>query len=175
MKPSTAFIGIGSNLGDRLAYCRQAVSFLQTDSTFRLKAVSSLYETEPIDFIEQGRFYNAVFTIETTLSAFNLLVHCQQIEHRLGKKNLRPKGPRTIDLDILFFEEQMIQTDRLTLPHPEVANRAFVLLPLSEIAPDFIHPSLCLRIRSLLGQLPRAQLKGVKKIFDAGWEKNLSD
>jgi len=172
MKSATAFIGVGSNLGDRLAFCRQAVALLRADASIELKAVSPLYETAPVDFIEQGRFYNAVLKIGTVLLPEILLEHCQEIEQRLGKNILRPKGPRTLDLDLLFYEKNIFQTEHLTLPHPEVENRAFVLLPLSTLAPDLLHPSLFLSIQALCARLSESQQKGVQKYLETGWEKD---
>jgi len=170
MCPATAFIGVGSNLGDRLEYCREAFALLQSHDEIRLKAVSALYETVPVDFLGQDRFYNAVFEIETRLSPEALLEYCQEVERGLGKEILRPKGPRTLDLDILFFQDQVCRAPRLTLPHPEIAKRAFVLAPLSELAPDLIHPDFSASIQTLLERLPEAQRKGVKKQLEPGWE-----
>lgn len=168
-RPAVAYIGIGSNRGDREAFCREAVNRLAARSTVRIKKVSSLYETEPMEYLNQDRFYNAVVEIETALSPLQLLKHCQKIENQLGKKIDIPKGPRTIDLDLLFYNQRRLNRPGLILPHPAAALRPFVLVPLSEIAPDFLHPLLHQTASALLGRLP-ACIQIEKKI-GPGWEK----
>lgn len=171
-----AFIGIGSNLGDRLAACRGAIALLEEMPAVRLKKISSLYQTAPVDYLEQPSFYNAVVEIETSLPAPSLLEGCQQIERQLGKRILIPKGPRTIDLDLLFYGSSVIDVPGLQIPHPAAPNRAFVLIPLDEIAPDFIHPTDHISVTELLHRLiaetSRRDLSpGVDKIAPPGWEK----
>lgn len=174
--PATAFIGVGSNLGDRLASCREAVGRLGSKPGIRIKKVSSLYETDPVDYVEQNRFYNAVVMIETSFSPGSLLEGCQEIEGRLGKKILIPKGPRTIDLDLLFYDDRILNEPGLRIPHPAVPDRAFVLIPLVELASDFIHPALHTSVADLLRRVEpsrRGVPTGVKKIAAPGWEKKL--
>ncbi len=166
-----AYIGIGANIGDRLSFCRKAVCSLQTDKALQVTKISSLYETEPVDFLDQDSFYNAVVALETRLSPDLLLQHCQEIEQDLGKKIKRPKGPRTIDLDVLFYHLLITESPQLTLPHPEVENRLFVLIPMLEIAPDFVHPGLSFPIKTLLARLKSGLVAGVEKRFGPGWEK----
>ncbi|HEY5599918.1 MAG TPA: 2-amino-4-hydroxy-6-hydroxymethyldihydropteridine diphosphokinase, partial [Candidatus Manganitrophaceae bacterium] len=167
-KEALAFIGIGSNLGDRLALCREAVGRLQENPAIKIIKVSSLYETEPMEFLEQEWFYNAVVQIQTTAAPDQLLNDCQSIENRLRKKVEFPKGPRTIDLDLLFYDQEVVNRPGLTLPHPAAAERPFVLIPLAEIAPDFIHPLLHESAQSLLRRLKTSSR--VEKKFAPGWE-----
>jgi len=170
-KRETAFIGIGSNTGDRMSFCRNAAQALQAAEGVRGARVSSLFETVPVGYLKQNRFYNAVLQIETTLSPLNLLFRCQEIEQRFRKKIAFPNGPRTIDLDLLFHGDTVCDTPELTLPHPELAHRFFVLIPLAEIAPDFIHPVLHLTVRGLLHRLKPSPSTGVKRRLGPGWEK----
>jgi 2-amino-4-hydroxy-6-hydroxymethyldihydropteridine diphosphokinase len=170
---SPVFIGIGSNRGDRLAFCREALHRLEADrlgtkSTVRIKKVSSLYETEPMEYLDQDWFYNAVVEIETSVSPLQLLRQCQRIENRLGKRIEISKGPRTIDLDLLFYHQTVMSRTELTLPHPAAAMRPFVLIPLAEIAPDFIHPLLRQSVSTLASRT--TDLKIVKRM-EPGWEK----
>lgn len=143
---SVAYIGIGSNVGDRLGYCQKAVSYLAGDvplnaSDIVITAISSLYETAPEDFLDQDWFYNAVVAIATTRSPRLLLNHCREIELLLDKNITISKGPRTIDLDILFYQDMVVDLPDLIVPHPAALQRRFVLIPMAEIAPDFIPPN----------------------------------
>ena len=131
-----AYIGVGSNMGDRLKYCQQAILKL-VSSAITVTKVSSLYETDPVDYTQQDKFYNAVIQIKTTCDPYALLRHLQQIERELGKNITIPKGPRTIDLDILFYQDRTINDSDLVIPHPSALKRLFVIIPMAEIAPDF--------------------------------------
>lgn len=164
-----AFIGIGSNLGDRLALCREAIRRLGSEQAARIVKTSSLYETEPVGYLQQDRFYNAVVEIETSLAPYPLLERCQKIEEALGKKISIPKGPRTIDLDLLFYGQSVIDAPGLTLPHPALSDRAFVLIPLAEIAPHWIHPLLRLSAVELLKRIGTPS--GIERIAEPGWER----
>ncbi len=172
--PVPAFIGIGSNMGDRLAFCREAVHRLGSEPAIRIKKISSLYETDPVDYLEQNRFYNAVAEIKTSLSPALLLERCREIEHQIGKNILIPKGPRTIDLDLLFYDHSTIDAPGLQIPHPGISSRAFVLIPLSEIAPDLIHPvlhaSAAEMLRRLASETSRRDASTVEKVAAQGWE-----
>ncbi|HET6371020.1 MAG TPA: 2-amino-4-hydroxy-6-hydroxymethyldihydropteridine diphosphokinase [Nitrospiria bacterium] len=163
----TAFLGIGSNLGDRKANCVQALTALKQNPAVSLRRVSSLYETEPLEYRPQGWFYNAVVEIDTSLSAHALLAFCQQVEKGLGKRVEVRKGPRTIDIDLLIFGDQVIQTPDLVVPHPMIPLRAFVLVPLSEIAPQLVHPVLGKTILELLAQIKQSQ--EIKKVAEEDW------
>lgn len=170
--PAPVFIGIGSNIGDRLASCREAVHRLGSKPNVRIKKISSLYETDPVDYLEQNRFYNAVVVIETSLPPGALLEGCREIEHQLGKKILIPKGPRTIDLDLLFYDHLILNEPGLRIPHPAIPDRAFVLTPLVELVPDFIHPMLHTSVADLLHRLVGETSRNVcTRIAAPGWER----
>jgi 2-amino-4-hydroxy-6-hydroxymethyldihydropteridine diphosphokinase len=138
------FLGIGSNLGDRLLNLNDCLD------KFSIIQKSSLYESEPVGFLDQPWFLNAVIQIDSTLTPRELLNYCQSVEARLGRKREIPKGPRTIDIDILFFGDRIIQEPDLIIPHPEITNRRFVLIPLNEFAPNFVHPVLKKSLSELL-------------------------
>ncbi len=146
-----AYIGIGSNIGDKKANCLQAVDHLK--ETGSVTRVSSLYYTEPIGYKEQEDFINAVAAVETTLSPVELLSACKSIEARMGRKRTVRWGPRIIDLDILLFGNLIVNQPELIIPHPLMAARKFVLAPLTEIAPDANHPVLKKNAFQLLSEL----------------------
>jgi 2-amino-4-hydroxy-6-hydroxymethyldihydropteridine diphosphokinase len=135
----TAFLGLGSNLGDREANLREAVQRLEA-AEIRVLRRSSLYETAPQDLLDQPWFLNAVVEVETSLFPLQLLARIRQIERDMGRRRITPKGPRNIDIDILFYGRTVIATAELEVPHPRMAQRRFVLEPLAEIAPDFRDP-----------------------------------
>jgi len=135
----TAFLGLGSNIGDREANLRDAVRRLEA-SEMRVARRSSLYETAPREMLDQPPFLNAVLEVETDLFPMQLLASLRQIERDMGRHRTTPKGPRNIDIDILFYGRTVIATPELEVPHPRIAERRFVLEPLAEIAPDLRHP-----------------------------------
>ena len=135
------YIALGSNIGDREASLREAIKFLKNHSSIKISKISSLYESEPVGPVKQGNFYNMVVEIETELTPENLLSVCQLIEQRLKRKKTVKWGPRTIDLDILLYDSLEVNLEELIIPHPEMKNRAFVLVPLLEIAPEAKLPS----------------------------------
>ncbi len=149
--PITAYIGIGSNVGDRKANCRKAIKLLGRAGT--VTAVSSLYYTEPVGYRDQEDFINAAASVQTEQSPEGLLEICQGIEEEMGRKRTIRWGPRTIDLDILLFGNKIVNEQDLVIPHPLMATRKFVLVPLAEIAPDFIHPVLRKPVSVLLREL----------------------
>jgi len=145
-----AYIGFGSNLGDRDGYIRQALSELASTDGITLLRVSSLYETAPVGYTNQGKFLNGVAEIETSVPPHTLLALLKGIEAKLGRQHRVRWGPREIDLDILIYGERQISTPELTIPHPEMQRRGFVLIPLAELAPNLCHPVLGKRIAELL-------------------------
>ena len=145
------FIGIGSNLGDSKKNCISSIKHIQEFANIR--NVSSLYETEPIGKVDQPDFINCVIEIETELDPYELLTRLQSIENKLGRVREQRWGARTIDLDIIFYDDLIIDTGGLKIPHPEAHNRRFVLEPLREIAPDLIHPEAKLNISEILAGL----------------------
>ncbi len=136
----TAYLALGSNVGDREANLRTAVSRLESDEV-RIVRRSSLYETAPREMLDQPWFLNAVVEVETSLFPMQLLARVREIERRMGRRRVAPKGPRNIDIDILFYGRSVIASAELEVPHPRIAERRFVLEPLAEIAPDFRHPA----------------------------------
>jgi 2-amino-4-hydroxy-6-hydroxymethyldihydropteridine diphosphokinase len=147
------YIGIGSNLGDSLKNCKNAVEILSRGKGIELKTVSSFYKTEPVGIENQNYFINAVVEIKTDLSALNLMHEVQNIENDMGRERRVKGGPRIIDLDLLFYGQNVVNDHNLIIPHPEIHKRRFVLEPLCEIAPYFIHPSFGISIRGLNDRL----------------------
>jgi 2-amino-4-hydroxy-6-hydroxymethyldihydropteridine diphosphokinase len=149
--PHRVFIGIGSNLGDRRANCREARERIQQLPDTRVVKESSLYESEPHGNAKTW-FANSVVEIETELAAPDLLKQLKAIEEQMGRKRVKGKrwGSRVIDLDILFYDMEIIEKRNLKVPHKRMAERRFVLLPLSELAPQLIHPSLNLSVSEML-------------------------
>lgn len=139
-KKEKVFLGLGSNLGDRQAYLDAACRELSAHQSVQIIQSSSLYESEPVGYLDQGWFLNQVVEIETTLEPDELLHFTQDIENKLGRKRLIHWGPRVIDIDILLYGDRIIKAPHLTVPHPSMYERCFVLMPLREIAADLIHP-----------------------------------
>ncbi|HHW41764.1 MAG TPA: 2-amino-4-hydroxy-6-hydroxymethyldihydropteridine diphosphokinase [Syntrophomonadaceae bacterium] len=135
-----AFIGLGSNMGDRMAYLETALREITAQPGIRLVKASSYYESEPVGYRDQDWFINRVVEVETTLAPLELLRVLQGIENRLGRKRLIRWGPRVIDLDLLLYGDLVLTGEELTVPHERMYERNFVLIPLNEIAPEYRHP-----------------------------------
>lgn len=151
-----AYLSLGSNLGNREAQLREAEQRLS--NLGRITAVSSYYETEPVEFINQPWFLNAALALETNLTPHELVHSILQIEREMGRERVQKKGPRSIDIDILLFGDSIINSAELTIPHPAMHHRRFVLEPLAEIVPEARHPLQKKTVRDLLDALPEGPL-----------------
>lgn len=159
-----AYLSLGSNIGNRLDYLRKSVQLLQKTGSIRVNKVSSIYETDPVGYVDQAAFLNIVVEIQTQLTPHELLKKCNEIEEELGRTREVRWGPRTVDLDILLYNEENVKTENLIIPHPRMTERGFVLVPLVELNPDLVEP---LTKHSLL-KLALLQKEGVNlwKTFD---------
>lgn len=167
--PSRAYIALGSNLGNKVAQLEAAAAQLAALPETRLMAYSGIYRTPPWGKFDQDWFANAVIALDTRLSPLSLLEACLAIEATMGRERKERWGPRRIDLDLLSHGEARLATERLTLPHPAIAERAFVLVPLFEIAPDFVLAGR--KIEALIAAL---DVSGISKIADfAGKSRDL--
>jgi 2-amino-4-hydroxy-6-hydroxymethyldihydropteridine diphosphokinase len=164
---ATVYLSLGANVGDCLANLRMALARLQTLA--RLEAVSSLYETQPQGVRDQPLFLNAVCRVSTGLEPQALLRLLKNLEWEIGRRpGGQTWGPRPIDLDILLYDERVVDATELKVPHPRLAERAFVLVPLAELAPELRHPLLGKTMKELQASVGE---EGVRRIAPAGWEK----
>ena len=154
-------LSLGSNVGDRAGNLRAAIDKLK--ALGEVTAVSSFYETEPVEFTAQPWFLNCAVALKTELMPKLFLTKIVAIEQQMGRRRIQPKGPRTIDIDILLFGNAVISAPQLQVPHPAMHKRRFVLEPLSEIAPEVRHPVLKRTMRELLKELPQGDAQ-VRKV-----------
>ena len=152
MKSQTVYLSLGSNVGDRLTNLRAVIAALGPAGVVVTKA-SSIYETEPVDYLDQSWFFNCVVQAQTNLEPLPLLHALRSIEAKLGSKKEFPKGPRLIDLDILLYGSETVSAPELQIPHPRLHLRRFVLVPLAEIAPHLTHPSWHATVADLLARV----------------------
>lgn len=155
-----AYIALGSNIHPRETYLRQAIEQLQNHSCIELKQVSTVYETDPVGYENQGQFLNLVAEVQTSLSPRELLSVCQRIEQELGRERIIRWGPRTVDLDILLYSNENMDIEELIIPHPRMHERAFVLVPLADIAPDFLLKGI--RVTDWLDAMAKQDVQGVR-------------
>lgn len=153
------FIGIGSNIGDREQYLKKGLQLLNLNDDVIIKKVSTFIETEPYGGVDMDPVLNGVARIKTLLAPYELLTICSEIESELGRERLVKWGPRTFDMDILFYDKLILEEECLTIPHIDIKNRDFVLKPMAEIAPGFVHPIYNKTIQDML-----EELSGVDKI-----------
>jgi GTP cyclohydrolase-4 len=158
----TVYLGLGSNVGDRRGNLDRALDFLS--QRLKMEKVSSIYDTGPLGNPDQSRFLNLVCQVSTSLEPAALLALAKGIESKLGRLPHTSNAPRPIDIDILFYGDQVIETTELIIPHPRLTERAFVLIPMAAIAPDLVHPVNNKTIKELIRELQR----GVQDIFK--WE-----
>jgi len=159
MDEYNVYLALGSNLGNRAANLKEAINSLSPQ--MEVKAKSKVYETPPWGYAEQEKFYNQVLRVQTYLEPEPLLKHLKRLEVALGRKASFQNGPRLIDIDILFYDDRVLNTPVLDIPHPHVHERGFVLLPMMDIAPDFVHP---VTQRSVREMLAGCDLRGIVQV-----------
>lgn len=157
----TAYLGLGTNLGDREANLRSALAELASDRLI-VKRVSSIWETAPQDMLDQPYFLNQVAEIETDLFPRQLFERAKQVERKLGRVASQPKGPRVIDIDILLYGSSVVSTPEIEIPHARIASRRFVLAPLAELVPDLRHPVTKRTVRQMLAAVQEQVVRRVE-------------
>ena len=156
----TVYLSLGSNIGNREAFLREAIARLASPK-FNVVRISPVYETEPVEYVDQGWFLNLVLEAETTLFPLQLLLHTSRIENAMGRVRTVAKGPRKIDIDILLYGRAIIRAPQLEVPHPRMGERRFVLAPLADIAPEVRHPVTRQSIRQMLEQAPQQKMRKI--------------
>ncbi len=157
------YLGLGSNLGDRAGAVRESVKRLVSEGDIQLNRLSSLYVTRPWGREDQPEFVNAVAEVDTALEPCELLARAKSVESDMGRKQSLRWGPREIDIDVLLYGDDVVDTDSLTIPHPRIEERVFVLVPLLELVPDLVHP--------LTGSRLAESLDRLKRRGEVSWEK----
>ena len=154
MNDHHAYISVGSNMGDPLKNCSRGIKLMCEDDTIELVAQSQFYKTEPVDYLDQDWFVNAALHIRTSLSPHALLDKTQAVQQSVGRKGGGIRfGPRILDLDIIFYDDLILDTPQLVIPHPRMDKRRFVLQPICDIDPTIMHPGLGQNVQDLLNQL----------------------
>ena len=159
MDEHVVYLALGSNLGNRTTNLKEAIASLPPQ--MEVKAKSKVYETPPWGYTEQENFYNQVLQARTYVGPEPLLKHLKRLEVALGRKPSFQNGPRLIDIDILFYDELVLNASAITIPHPHVHERGFVLLPMMDIAPDYVHPVKQKSVRELLAG---CDLRGIVQV-----------
>lgn len=154
-EPVTVYLGLGSNMEDRQANLDTALELLT--QRLRVEKISPIYDTEPVGNINQPRFLNLVCQVYTRLAPAELLALAKGIERKMGRTPSSSNAPRPIDIDILFYGDQVVETPELVIPHPRLTKRAFVLVPLAEIVPNLVHPVNGKTIKQLLSEVTEVQ------------------
>lgn len=139
---TTAYLSLGSNSGDRLQHLKGAIRNIEKSEKISIEKISSVYETQPVGFENQRWFLNLTLEVQTSFEPLPLLEYLLAIEDQMGRKREERWGPRNIDADILFYDDRIMDSDRLTIPHPRMHQRRFILMPLAQIAPQLLHPAL---------------------------------
>ena len=155
------YLSLGANLGNRQANILQALQYVQTRAS--IKKISSFYETEPVGYADQPKFLNITCELETEFSPADLLHFLKWIEKRMGRQASFQNAPRPIDIDILLYDALILEKPDLQIPHPRLPERAFVLVPLAEIAPDLVHPGLHLTVREMLIKVDPTGVDGMDR------------
>lgn len=157
-KKNTVYLGLGSNKGDKLKNIRTALSLIEEINSTNIEILSSIYLTRPFGFLAQDDFLNAVIKISTDKNIGQLFIELQKIEKELGRKKTVKWGPRIIDIDILFFNDELYSDNGINVPHKGIVERDFVLVPLAEIEPDLVHPALNVKITDICNAVSKKQI-----------------
>lgn len=157
---------LGSNVGDRSKYIKDAVESIDAEFDVKVKK-SSAYDTPPLYFEEQENFYNCCVSFRSSLTAHDIFEKTSAIEKKLGRKRGIPQGPRTIDIDIIFVGDEIVADAHLTIPHPCMQDRLFVLVPLADIHPEFVHPTVGFTIVEILAECPdKSKITKIRRFWE---------